>query len=603
VRGRKPPQPALQLPPTLQGVLAARIDCLPAEPKTLLQVAAVIGKAGTHDLLQRVVDLPDTALLQQLSHLQRAEFLYEQPASPEPNYTFKHILIQEVAYALLPQAWKQTVHERAAEAIEALAGERVAEHHSELAHHYSRSGNIQQAVVYLQRAGQQAADRSAYQEAITHLTRGLELLPHLPDAHERIQHELDLHITLGQALIVIKGQAAPEAEQAFTRARGLCQQLGETPQLFEALAGLRMIHEARGELPQARELAEQLLSLAQRQSHPARLMRAYNVLGATSLYLGAFAPARAYLEQGIALAPLPRDCSAALPRSDHIQGGSVLGVSCRRHVALTLWYLGYPEYARQRSDEAIVLAQELVHPHSLAYALYFATQLHCLRREAPAAQAQAEALLELARQQEIPAREVRGTVLRGWALAAQGQSTEGIARMRQGMDAHRSMGAMQRPYDLALLAQAYAWIGQTTEARHLLAEALALTHRYGGYYYQAEVHRLTGEVLLMQDAGGGVPGSPAPELPKITAHKDEATGPSPRPTEAEACFRQALDIARQQQAKSLELRAAMSLSRLWQQQGWRTEAYQLLAPLYDWFTEGFDTADLQDAKALLDALA
>jgi predicted ATPase len=194
-------------------------------------------------------------------------------------------------------------------------------------------------------------------------------------------------------------------------------------------------------------------------------------------------------------------------------------------------------------------------------------------------------------------------VLRGWALAAQGQSAEGIPQMRQGMDAHRSMGAMQRPYDLALLAQAYAWIGQTTEARHLLAEALALTHRYGGYYYQAEVHRLTGEILLMQDAGEGILGSPAPELPRIDKHAGKATDPSPRPTEAEDCFRQALDIARQQQAKSLELRAAMSLSRLWQQQDKRPEAYKLLAPVYGWFTEGFDTADLQDAKALLDALA
>ena len=432
---------ALQLPPTLQGVLAARIDHLAAESKALLQVAAVIGKACARDLLQRVVDLPDTAFLQRLSHLQRAEFLYEQPASPAPVYTFKHVLIQEVAYASLPQARKQAVHERTAQAIEALAGERLAEHYGELAHHYSRSGNTQQAVAYLQRAGQQAADRSAYREAITHLTRGLELLQHLPDAPERTRHELDVQITLGQALIVIKGQAAPEAEQAFTRARALCEQLGETPQLFEALAGLRMIHEARGELPQARELAEQLLSLAQRESHPARLMRAYNVLGATSLYLGAFAPARAYLDQGIALDALPRDRSAAVRLSDHIQGGSVLGVSCRRHVALTLWYLGYPEYARQRSDEAITLAQELAHPYSLAYALYFAAVLHCLRREAPAAQAQAEALMELARQQEFPARGVRGTVLRGWALAAQGQSTEGIAQMRQGMDAQRSMGA------------------------------------------------------------------------------------------------------------------------------------------------------------------
>jgi tetratricopeptide (TPR) repeat protein len=550
-----------------------------------------------------VVDLSDTAFLQQLSHLQRAEFLYEQPASPAPVYTFKHVLIQEVAYALLPQARKQTVHARTAQVIEALAGDRLAERYSELAHHYSRSANTEKAVAYLHRAGQQAADRSAYGEAITHLARGLELLPSLPESPERTRYELDLQVALGQALIVIKGQAAPKAEQAFTRARALCLQLGETPQLFEALAGLRMIHEARGEFPQARELAEQLLSLAQRQSHHAWLMRAYNVLGATSLYLGEFAPARAYLNQGIALDALPRDRSAPVRLSDHIQEGSTLGVSCRRHAALTLWYLGYPAQARQQSDEAITLAQELAHPYSPAYALYFAAVLHGLRREAPAAQAQAEALIELARQQEFPARGVRGTVLRGWALAAQGQSTEGIAQMLQGMDAHRSMGAMQRPYDLALLAAAYGWRGQTADALRLLAEALALTHRYGGYYYQAEVHRLTGEVLLMQDAGRGISEGLPLDLSMIDEYEGTATGQWPRQAEAETWFRQALDIARRQQAKSLELRAAMSLSRLWQQQGKCTDAYQMLAPIYGWFTEGFDTADLQDAKALLDALA
>jgi predicted ATPase len=198
---------------------------------------------------------------------------------------------------------------------------------------------------------------------------------------------------------------------------------------------------------------------------------------------------------------------------------------------------------------------------------------------------------------------VRGIVLRGWALAAQGQRLEGMAQMREGMDAHRSMGIwLQRPKDLALLAEAFAWIGQTAEARGLLAEALALTHQYGGHFYEAEVHRLTGEVLLIQDAGGGVSGSPPPELPMINGAEGTAPGPSPRQTEAETWYCQALDIARQQQAKSLELRAAMSLSRLWQQQDKRTAAYQLLAPVYSWFTEGFDTADLQDAKALLDAL-
>jgi predicted ATPase len=280
-------------------------------------------------------------------------------------------------------------------------------------------------------------------------------------------------------------------------------------------------------------------------------------------------------------------------------------VSIRRHAAWTLWYLGYPEQARLRSHEAITLAQELAHPFSVAYALYHATELHCLRREAQAAEALAEAMIVLARQQEFPGMVARGTVLRGWALAAQGQRTEGIAQIRQGMDALRTMGgeAAQHRYRLALLAEAYAWIGQTAEALRLLDEALALTPHYGGHFYEAEVHRLTGELLQRQDAGGGVSGSSPSDLSMVDEHEGEATSPSPRPTEAETWFRQALDIARRQQAKSLELRAATSLSRLWRQQGKRTEAYQLLAQIYGWFTEGFDTGDLQEAKALLEVLA
>jgi predicted ATPase len=374
--------PAMQLPATVQEVLGVRIDRLPADEKALLQTLAVIGHVCSRRLLMHVVAQPNAEISQRLSNLQAAELIYELPAVPEPTVSFKHILTQDVAYHSLAQARQRALHERTAQAIEGLVGERLVEHYGELAHHYTRSGNTQQAVVYLQRAGQQAKDRSAYGEAIIHLTRGLELLPSLPESPERIRHELDIQIALGEALIVTKGRASSDAEQTFTRACKLCQQLGETPQLFPVLAGLRMIAEARGELPKARELAEQLLSIAQHAQDPARLMRAYNVLGATLLYMGAFAQARGSLEQGIALDALPRDRSAAIR---------------------------------------------------------LAATLHCLRREAPAAQAQAEVLMELARQQEFPDRVVRGAVLRGWSLAAQGQRTEGMAQMHQGLDTQRSL--------------------------------------------------------------------------------------------------------------------------------------------------------------------
>jgi predicted ATPase len=534
-----------------------------------------------------------------LGDLQRMELLYEPPADAEPTYTFKHVLTQEVAYNTLSQERKRPLHERAAQAIEGLAGERLAEHYGELAHHYSRSDNTQKAVIYLQQAGQQAADRSACREAITHLTRGLELLPSFPESPERNRQELDLQITLAQALSVIKGQTALEVEHAYIRARVLCEQLGETPQLLVVLGGLRTMYEVRGELLKARELAEQLLSLAQREPDPARLMQANISVGTPLFQLGEFAPARAYLDQAMPLDDPTQDRAATVRLSNQIQGAS-----CRRYAAWTLWYLGYPNQALQRNQEAIALTQELEHPYSLAYALHHAAVLHRLHREAQAAQGQAEALIALARQQECPGMVARRIFSRGWALAAQGQEMEGIAQMRQGMDAQRLMGVeVQPPHRLALLAEAYGRIGRTAEARRLLAEGLVSNTQTWGDYHEAEVYRLTGELRLMQDAGGGVSGSPPPDLSMTDGHEGEAPSQSPRRSEAATRFRRALGAARRQQAKSLELRAAMGLSRLGQQQGRRTDAYQLLASIYRWFTEGFDTDDLQDAKALLEAMA
>ena len=376
-----------------------------------------------------------------------------------------------MAYHSLSQERQRALHEQTAQAIEALHGERLAERYGELAHHYSRSGNTQQAVAYLQRAGQQAADRSAYREAITHLTRGLELLQSLPEAPERTRHELDFQIALGWALIATKGQAAPDAEQAFTRARALCEQVGEIPQLFAVLGGLRMMYEGRGELQQARELAEQLLSLAQREQHPAWLMRAYNGLGGSLFYLGEFALARTYLDQAMALDASALDRLAAIHLSDPIRGGSILGVSLRRHAAWTLWYLGYPEQARQRSDEALTLAQELAHPYSLAYALYYAASwTACAAR--PGGQSAGGGHDSAGTPAGVSRHGGAGNLPLGL-----GPGGAGAEHGRDGRDAPGDGRAAhdgeetQRPYRLALLAEAYAWIGQTAEALRLLDEA------------------------------------------------------------------------------------------------------------------------------------
>jgi predicted ATPase/class 3 adenylate cyclase len=564
---------ALQLPPTVQGVLAARIDRLPAEEKALLQTLAVLGKEFAWSLLTAVAYQPDEALQRLLAHLQAEEFIYEQPAFPEPEYTFKHALTQEVAYNAVLLERRRVVHERAAQAIERLFAERLPEHYNELAHHYSRSGNTAKAVDYLHRAGQQAVERSAYAEAVGHLTTALDLLTTLPESRERSQQELGVQMTLGMALQATRGGGAPDVERLYTRARELCEQVGEPWQLFRVLWGLWEVYFQRGVYQMMRALGEQLLSLAERLQDPDLLLEAHHALWATLVFGGELAAAQPHLEQGMQLYDPQRHRTHAALYSGHDPG-----VCCRMFTAPSLWLLGYPNQAMASIQAALALAQQLAHPWSLTMALRWAAVLHHLRREAPLTQTRAEASMTIATDQGLPHQVALTMPLRGWALAASGQGEEGMAQIRQGLAAYQTTGASRvRPYQLALLAEASTQVGQTTEGLAALAEALAMLDKSGVRWWEAELHRLRGELLLQHEGA--------------------------QPGEVEACFQQALDIARRQQAKSLELRAAMSLARLWQRQGKGAEARELLAPIYSWFTEGFDTVDLQEAKALLDALA
>jgi predicted ATPase/class 3 adenylate cyclase len=564
---------ALQLPPTVQGVLAARIDRLLAEEKALLQTLAVLGKEFAWSLLTAVAGQPDEALQRLLAHLQAEEFIYEQPAFPESAYTFKHALTQEVAYNAVLLERRRLVHERAAQAIEGLFAERLAEHYNELAHHYSRSGNTAKAVDYLHRAGQQAVERSAYAEAVGHLTTALDLLTTLPESRERSQQELGVQMTLGMALRATRGGSAPDVERLYTRARELCEQVGEPWQLFRVLWGLWEVYLQRGVYQMMRALGEQLLSLAERLQDPDLLLEAHHALWGTLVFGGELAAAQPHLEQGMQLYDLQRHRDHAIVYSGHDPG-----VCCCMTMAQSLWFRGYPDQAVASIQAALALAQQLSHPFSLAFALHLAAVVHHLRREAPLAHARAEAAVTVATDQGFPQRSAQSMVLQGWALAASGQGEEGMAQIRQGLAAYQTTGASRdRPYQLALLAEVSAQMGQTAEGLEALAEALATLDKSGVRWWEAELHRLRGELLLQHEGA--------------------------QPGEVEACFQHALAIARRQEAKSLELRAATSLARLWQLQGKRSEARELLAPVYGWFTEGFDTADLQEAKALLDALA
>jgi predicted ATPase len=557
----------------VQAVLASRIDRLLAEDKELLQTLAVLGREFPLGLVQRVTRKPNDDLERRLSRLQAGEFIYEQPATGDIEYVFKHALTQEVAYNALLVERRKLLHERAGLALESMFAGQLDDQLDELTHHYSRSDNVAKAVEYLGRAGQQALQRSAYADAIGSFSAAIDLLQRLPDGPERIQQEVLLQLAVGPALIVVKGYAAPETERAYTRARELCERLGDPPELFPALLGLWSTHLLRGEIRLACELGERLLGRAQRTRDPAGLMHGHLALGISSYWMGEFLPAREHLENAISLYD---------PERHRLLTFSYLGldarVRCLSSEALTLWQLGYPDQALTRGNEALALAQELSNPHSLAYAEFFAAVLLQLRRDARAAQENAENMVALSAEHGLTDHLAFATSLRGSAMAQQGCNEEGMAQIQEGLAASRATGAeVWRPYFLCLLAEACKETGRFDDGLSALAEALAAAEENDNRLYETEMYRLKGELLLK--------------------HNDSNVA------EAQNCYERAIAIARKQRAKSLELRATMSLARLLAKQGHRSEARAMLAEIYNWFTEGFDTADLKDAKALLDELS
>jgi predicted ATPase len=564
------PLPPLAIPTTLHDSLMARLDRL-ATVKSLAQLGATLGREFSYELLCAVASWDERILHRGLHQLVEAEFLYQRGVPPQATYTFKHALIQDVAYQSLLRSTRQQYHQRIAQALEAQFPETVATQPELVAQHYTAAGCTEQAVYYWQRAGQQASDRSANLEAISHLTTGIELLKTLPETPEHTRHAVTLYIALGAALQVTKGQAAPEVEHAYTQARALCQQVDETPELVQALFGLWRLYALRPQLYTARELGETLLHLAQRADDPALAVIAHYALGTTWFCLGALPAARQHLEDGSARYTPDQRCAPVF------RIGQDAGVACRALAAVTLWLLGYPEQALARIHDALALAHALSHPYSLAYARCRVAFVLQFCRDILAVHEQAEATVILATEQGFAQWAALGTSLRGWALAMQGQGEEGMAQLRQGLAAFEATGAaLFVPYFCTLLAEVCGYLGHTDDGLQALAEAQTLVEQQEERWWEAEIHRLRGVVLLRQS------GTPQGE--------------------AEIWLQRALDIARRQEAKSLELRAAMSLSRLWQQQGKQAEARELLAPIYDWFTEGFDTPDLQEAKALLDEL-
>ena len=562
------PLPPHAIPNTLHDSLMARLDRL-ATVKGLAQLAATLGREFNYALLQAVSPWDEGTLRRGLDQLVAAEFVYQQGLPPQATYRFKHALIQDAAYQSLLRSTRQQYHERIAQALETRFPETLAAHPELLAHHYTEAGLSAQALPHWQAAGQQALQRSANREAAGHVRKGLEVLSCLPDTHERAQHELNLQIMLGAALGATQGQQA--TGQVYARACELARQVGTTPELFPALWGFWYAHIARGEMPLARALAEEFLELAEQQQDPLVLAAGHRMLANTAWWQGQLADAQAHCRQGLTFYDPEQH------RASVVSYGQDSGVACGWIEALTLWVLGYPDQARKAMDETLARARELAHPFSVAQALNFSAHLHQLRREPQAAQVRAEEGLELCTEQGF---DVYGTwclLPRGWAVAHQNKLGEGVAYIQTGLAARRALGPTAAlPWFLALLGEGYGSVGQFGEGLRALEEALWWVQHNEEHLYEAEVYRLKGELLLGQGAS------------------DTA--------EAEDCFQQAVAVAACQQAKSWQLRAAISLSRLWEQQGKRHDARELLAPIYSWFTEGVDTADLQDAKTLLEAL-
>jgi predicted ATPase len=548
----------------------ARLDRL-STVREIAQLGATLGREFSYELLQAVSPLDEATLQQGLKQLVEAELVYQRGLPPQAHYLFKHALIQDTAYQSLLKSTRQQYHRQVAQVLEEKFSETKETQPELLAHHYTEAGLIAQALPYWQQAGERATQRSAYVEAINHLTRGLELLKTQPDTPERVQQELTLQLALSDALLPVKGHAAPEMEKIVARAQELCQQLGETPQLFPMLWRLMVFYHNRGESQTALELSKQMMRLAQSVQDRLLLSVAHQALGCTLYVRGELTSARTHLEQAVALYdPQQHRRSIVATYFDP-------RVICRSYAAFTLWGLGYPDQGMKRSQEAVAVAEELSYPLSLTEALFFAAAFHSFRREWQVARERTEAAMTLATEQGFPFWLAFGSIMRGWALAEQDQVEEGIAQIQQGLAAFQAMGAERTRIDFRpRLAVAYAKVGRVEEGLSVVAEALAFVDKTGAYVGEAGLYVLKGWLLLARSG------------------ENQA--------EAEACFRQAIDITRRQSAKSVELVAVMSLSRLLQSQGKRDEARQLLAEIYGWFTEGFATQDLQEARVLLQEL-
>jgi class 3 adenylate cyclase/predicted ATPase len=560
------------IPASLHDSLMARLDRIP-EVKEVAQIAACIGREFDYALLAAVAAKPEAELVAALDKLAAAELVFRRGVPPEARYTFKHALVQDAAHQSLLRSRSRELHARIAEVLEARFPTIVESEPELLAHHYSHAHRLEPAIDYWERAGERAVQRSANIEAIDHLNRGLKLLEALPDTPQRARRELELQVTLGPALMAAKGHGATETGRSYARACALSEQLGDTSQHFRALWGSWRYHFVRSEHRTAHPLAEQCLRLAEQVDDVGMTLEACFALGGSAVWMADFASGRAHLERAVPLYDIEQH------RSLSFSYGQDPGASNLSYLSWALWHLGYPSQAVERGRAALALAESLAHPHTLAQVSNYLALTHFFCRDWPAAARQADATIAVSREHGFPQTLGLATILKGRAGAEGEQIEASIVQIEEGIAAHEATGiGLGRPYKLAALAEAHLKANQIEEGLAVLADGLAYASDTGEGFYEPELHRLTGTLLLQSD-------------------RDDAA------TEAEGRFRRALDLARGQGARSLELRAATSLAGLWAEQGERRRAHDMLASALGWFSEGFEMPDLKDAAALLDQLA
>ncbi len=585
------------IPTTIQQMIKRRIERCSHEEQRLLEAGSVEGMEFCASTMAAALDEEDSQVEELCEGLvQRHRFLQSEgnqqlsDGKLTSRYRFTHALYQDVCYKGLPEMRQVQLHRRVGEYIEGAYVNYLGNLASKLAAHFERGREYGRAIKYYRQAADNANRRYVYCEAIELARKGLQLLDTTPDSAERTHHELNLQIALGAALMATQGFGGVEVKQAFTRAHELCGQVGDTTLLFSSLLGLWRGCRIRAEYEMARALAEQLLQLEQSEQYSMLQGQAHYALGATLIDLGEFAPALECLQQGIASRRLQEQDMNLLPYLNDP------GLACKCYGAMAKWILGFPDQALRDINEALALANDACHCDDFVFARQFAAVVHQLRRESKQALELAEEAFAQARQHGLAQRIALIASIRGWALAKQGMVREGIEQMRQALDAHSAIGSIKShaPLSLSLLAELLGDAGKIKEGLTAIEEALLSAQSAGMRHYEAEWYRIKAELMLRESEIKSQPQD---------HNKSQSYDGNPRWEEAERCFCKAIEVASQQRAKSFELRATTSLARLWQKQNRQAEARQRLIEIYSWFSEGHNTADLQEAHALLQQLS